>query len=152
MSETVTVELPDELSRRARRLAAAANRRLEDAVVDWISQAVSEWDVESLPDDEFLRLCDATLGAGEQDELSNRLAEAREGTLDAVGRAPRCLDGPVPARPGAQGPRLERGRGPRSAEAANRRGCGSRRCCVNGFPPKSSAGCGQLRATTAVVV
>jgi hypothetical protein len=86
MSETVTVELPDELSRRARRLAAAANRRLEDAVVDWISQAVSEWDVESLPDDELLRLCDATLGAGEQEELSDRLAEAREGTLDAAGR------------------------------------------------------------------
>jgi hypothetical protein len=87
MSETVTVELPDELSRRARRLAIAANRRLEDAVVDWIGQAVSEWDVASLPDDELLRLCDATLETGEQEELSNRLAEAREGTLDAAGRA-----------------------------------------------------------------
>jgi hypothetical protein len=87
MSETVTIELPDELSRRARRLAAAANRRLEDVVIDWISQAVSELDVESLPDDELLKLCDATLGAGEQEELSNRLADAREGTLDAAERA-----------------------------------------------------------------
>jgi hypothetical protein len=87
MSETVTIELPDELSQRARRLAAAANRRLEDAVVDWISQAVSEWDVESLPNDELLKLCDATLGADEQEELSNGLADARDGLLDAAGRA-----------------------------------------------------------------
>jgi predicted transcriptional regulator len=86
-SETVSIELPDELSRRARRLAAAANRRLEDAVIDWISQVISEPDVEALPDDELLRLCDATLEAGEQEELSGRLAEAREGTLDVAGRA-----------------------------------------------------------------
>jgi hypothetical protein len=87
MSETVTIELPDELSRRARRLAAAANRRLEDAVIDWISQVISEPDVEALPDDELLRLCDVTLEAGEQEELSGRLADAREGTLDPAGRA-----------------------------------------------------------------
>jgi predicted transcriptional regulator len=87
MSEKVTIELPDELSRRARRLAAAANRRLEDAVIDWIDRAVAEPDVEALPDDELLRLCDATLEASEQAELSDRLADAREGTLDTAGRA-----------------------------------------------------------------
>ena len=54
MSEKVTIELPDELSRRARKLAAAGNRRLEDAVIDWINRAVSEPDVEVLPDDELL--------------------------------------------------------------------------------------------------
>ncbi len=85
MSERVTIELPDELSRRARRLAAAGNRRLEDAVIDWIDRAVTDPDVETLPDDELLRLCDATLEAGEQAELSDRLGEAREGTLDTAG-------------------------------------------------------------------
>jgi hypothetical protein len=87
MSEKVTIELTDELSRRARRLAAAGNRRLEDAVIDWINRAVSEPDVEALPNDELLRLCDATFEAGEQAELSDRLADARDGTLDTEGRA-----------------------------------------------------------------
>jgi hypothetical protein len=86
MSEKLTIELSDELSRRARKLAAAGNRRLEDAVIEWIDRAVAEPDVETLPDDELLRLCDATLKAGEQAELSDRLAEAREGTLDPAGR------------------------------------------------------------------
>ena len=74
-------------SRRARRLASAGNRRLEDAVIDWINRAVSEPLVEALADDELLKLCDATLGAGEQAELSGLLADAREGTLDTAGRA-----------------------------------------------------------------
>ena len=32
--------------------ARPGNRRLEDAVIDWINRAVSEPDVEALPDDE----------------------------------------------------------------------------------------------------
>jgi hypothetical protein len=86
MSEKVTIELPDELSRRARKLAAAGNRRLEDAVVDLINRAVSEPDVEALSDDELLRLCDTSFDVGEQADLSGLLGDAREGTLDAAGR------------------------------------------------------------------
>ena len=51
LSEKVTIELPDELSRRARKLAAVGNRHLEDAVIDRINRAVSEPDVEVLPDE-----------------------------------------------------------------------------------------------------
>jgi predicted transcriptional regulator len=87
MSEKVTIELPDELSRRARRLAAAGNRRLEDAVIDWINRAVTDPDVEALADDELLRVCDATFAASEQAELSDLLADAREGTLDTARHA-----------------------------------------------------------------
>jgi predicted transcriptional regulator len=87
MSEKVTIELPDELSRRARRLAAAGHRRLEDAVVDWINRAVSDPDVEALADDELLRICDATFEASEQAELSGLLADAREGSLDTARHA-----------------------------------------------------------------
>jgi hypothetical protein len=81
MSETVTLEIPTELARQARALAAAANRRLEDAMVDWIGRAVEQSPVESLSDAELLELCDATLDAAEQDELSDLLASLREGTL-----------------------------------------------------------------------
>ncbi len=60
MSEKVTFELSEELSRRARKPASAGNRRLEDAVIGWINRGVSEADVEALPDDEVFTLCDAT--------------------------------------------------------------------------------------------
>src|SRR5438874_339290 len=87
MSEQLTVVLPDDLARRARDLAAATNRRLEDAVVEWIGQAVAEPAVESLADAELLGLCDLTMDAAEQDELSDLLARAREGPLPAPERA-----------------------------------------------------------------
>ena len=43
MSELLTLELPDEIARRARELAAATNRQIEEAAVEWISQAVIEF-------------------------------------------------------------------------------------------------------------
>jgi hypothetical protein len=87
MSQTLTVELPDELARRARSLAAAGNRRLEEAVIDWISRAVAEPEIEALPDDELLTRCDSALAAAVQDELSGLLADAREDKLGATERA-----------------------------------------------------------------
>lgn len=86
MSDRVTIELPDELARRARAVAAAGQRRLEDAVVEWIRRAVAEPEVKALSDDEVLRLCDATLEPDIQEELSDLLVDAREGRLDAVGQ------------------------------------------------------------------
>jgi hypothetical protein len=81
MSETVTLEIPTELARQARALAAATNRRLEDAVVDWIGRAVEQPPVESLSDAQVLGLCDAALDAAQQDEFSTLLAGLREGPL-----------------------------------------------------------------------
>jgi len=83
MSETVTLQIPDELARRARDLAAATHRRFEDAVVDWLRRAVEHPDVESLPDDSLLALCDATLGAVDQEALTTLLAGHREGSLSS---------------------------------------------------------------------
>jgi hypothetical protein len=81
MSETITLQIPEELARRARALAAATHRRFEDAVVDWLRQAVEEPAVESLPDGLLLVLCDATLSPVEQDALTALLAGHREGSL-----------------------------------------------------------------------
>src|SRR3954464_10180526 len=81
MSEPVTLQIPDELARRARALAAATHRRFEDAVVEWVRRAVEEPAVESLPDDALLALCDATLDAADQDALTTLLAGHREGAL-----------------------------------------------------------------------
>jgi hypothetical protein len=91
MSEWITLELPAELVRQARELAAATNRALEDAVADWIGRAVADPPVESLPDAHLLALCDSRLSDTEQDELSELLARNRENELTAADR-PR-LDG-----------------------------------------------------------
>jgi hypothetical protein len=81
MSETVTLQIPEELARRARALAAATHRRFEDAVVEWLRRAVEEPAVESLPDDALLALCDASLSAADQDALTALLTGHREGAL-----------------------------------------------------------------------
>ena len=81
MSETVTLEIPDELARRARALAAATHRRFEDAVVDWLRRAVEEPAIESLPDDALIALCDGMLSAADQEDLTALLTSHREGSL-----------------------------------------------------------------------
>jgi hypothetical protein len=91
MSELLTLEIPDDLAQRARALAAATNRRLEDAVVDWIGVAVAEPDVGSLSDESRLTLCKAMIEASQQEELSDLLARHREGELTESDRA--RLDG-----------------------------------------------------------
>jgi hypothetical protein len=51
MSETVTVEVPDDLARRVRALAIATHSRFEDVVLDWLRRASEE---EALPDGEAI--------------------------------------------------------------------------------------------------
>jgi hypothetical protein len=87
MSETLTLEIPDELAQRARALAAATHRRLEDAAVDSLRRAVEEPAVETVGDRELLALCDATLDAADQDSLSDLLTGHREGTLVGADKA-----------------------------------------------------------------
>jgi hypothetical protein len=87
MSETVTLEIPAELAQKARALAAATNRRFEEALVEWIGRAVSEPAVESLGDKELLALCEDKLDSLRQEEMSRLLARHREGELHEAERA-----------------------------------------------------------------
>jgi hypothetical protein len=81
MSEVLTLELPDNVVRQARALAAAANRRVEDVLVEWIERGAADPAVESLPDDQLLALCDRMMDPGSQEELSDLLHREREGTI-----------------------------------------------------------------------
>ena len=83
MSETITLEVPDDLARRARALASATQRRFEDVVLEWLRWAVEESPVEALPDGELLALCDASFDPADQEALSHLLAGHREGLLTA---------------------------------------------------------------------
>jgi hypothetical protein len=86
MTVKITVELPDELARRARDAATLARRPFEDMLVDWIERAASESSVEALPDDQLLTLCGAEMDAKQQQELGTLLAAQREGKLSNVDR------------------------------------------------------------------
>jgi hypothetical protein len=86
MSERVTLELPEELARRARAAAIQTDRRLEEVVVEWIDRAVPESAVESLSDDQVLALCDRQMDVGQQEELSDLLDRNREGLLGGAER------------------------------------------------------------------
>ncbi len=86
MIEMMTLELPEELARRARALAAATNRKVEDAIVDWIGRAVDEPEVASLPNDQLLTFCDLTMADWEQKELSSLLEKQRERDIESEER------------------------------------------------------------------
>ena len=81
MSTVLRLELPDELAKRAVALASATNRRIEDAIVEWIGRAVAEPAVEALSDNELLAVCDSTLAPSDQERLSELLSAIREGQL-----------------------------------------------------------------------
>jgi hypothetical protein len=82
MAETITLELPDTLARRAREVASRTNRRLEEVLIDWLYQVETEPPVESLSDDQILALCDMQMETGHNEELSDLLARNREGQLN----------------------------------------------------------------------
>ncbi|MBI3971437.1 MAG: hypothetical protein HY332_09120 [Chloroflexi bacterium] len=87
MSETVTLALPEEVAQSARAVAARTDRRVEDVLVEWLGRAAAEIPVESLPDDQVLALQNLQMSDEEQAELSDLLAQQREGTLSNAGRA-----------------------------------------------------------------
>jgi len=78
MSESMTLDVPADLARRARSLAAATNRRVEDVVVEWLGQVVAESRVESLSNAEVLELSRTQLNDDEQAALSDLLGRQAE--------------------------------------------------------------------------
>jgi hypothetical protein len=78
MSESMTLEVPAEVARRARDLAAATNRRVEDVVVGWLERAAADPQVEDLPDSKVLELSQNQLRDDEQSALSDLLARQSE--------------------------------------------------------------------------
>lgn len=82
MSELVRLELPEDVARSVREVAARTYRRMEDVLVDWIDGVVAELPVETLSDDQVLRLCDLQMETDQQEELNVLLARDREARLE----------------------------------------------------------------------
>lgn len=83
MSQIVTLDLPDDVARRARDVATRTHRRVEDVLLEWLGAAATDTPVDMLPDAEVLALRDQEMSAQQQHELSELLARQREGQLDS---------------------------------------------------------------------
>jgi hypothetical protein len=86
MSQTVTLELSDEVIARAREAAQYANRRLEDVLSEWLERGSPDTPAELLTDAQVLAVADLQLDKSFADELSDLHDRQKEGELDDAGR------------------------------------------------------------------
>ncbi len=79
----VTLELPDEVYQRARRVAQTTRRPLEEVVLEWIRPPVHVKlpELEHLPNDELLRAARATLPPEHTHRLQELLAAQQQRSL-----------------------------------------------------------------------
>lgn len=82
MAEIVTIELPETLAQQVKEIAALTHRRLEDVLVEFIDRAITDFPVESLPNEEILALCDIQMLPQQQESLSELLTRNQEGQLN----------------------------------------------------------------------
>jgi hypothetical protein len=91
MSEQITVEVSEQVTRSAAQVAARHQRRVEDVLADWLDWAATELPVDDLPDSEVLALTEVQLAPQDQAELSELLAQNREGMLEARDHQPTAV-------------------------------------------------------------
>lgn len=84
MSQVVTLAIPDRTARSANDIAQRTRRSLEDVLIEWIDQAAAEIPINYLPDAQILALCNSELDVELQQELSQLLADSREGMLNSA--------------------------------------------------------------------
>ena|SRR2546421_10102875 len=86
MSQQITLQISDEVARRATTIAAETERSIEEVLTAWLDALVNEVPIEALPDSEVISLTQLQLTEQQQDALSHLLTLNREGALDVAGR------------------------------------------------------------------
>lgn len=84
MSTEVTLTLPEPVYRSAERLAAGAQRPVQNVLTELLSEALAAWEerpVTSLDDEELLQLCDLQMKPEQSQRLSELLEKQRERQL-----------------------------------------------------------------------
>ncbi len=86
MSTQILLTLPDDVYRRAERLANSAQRPVPGLLNDVLTQAISAWDiqdvsVQSLADDLLLARCDSQMAVEQSERLSELLDRQQAATL-----------------------------------------------------------------------
>jgi len=86
MSQTVTLNLPEPVARRARAEAERSHRPVEAVLLGWIEQLAIETPIEALNDEQVLSVCQSELDPDRQTELSKLLHLQQEGRLGDAAR------------------------------------------------------------------
>lgn len=81
MSQTVTLEVPEQVASHARHIATMTQRRLEDVLLEWLDRSAAELPVQFLSNEQILKLTTEQLPQTIQEELSALLEKNREGAL-----------------------------------------------------------------------
>lgn len=81
MTEIVTLELPEMLTRQVKEVAAVTHRSLEDLLIDWLERVLTDLPIESLPDAQVLAFCEMQMPPDQQELLHVLLTRNREGQL-----------------------------------------------------------------------
>lgn len=81
MALTITLELPDKIAENAQHAAEQTKRSLAEVLLTWLDRAAEEIPVAELSDDQILSLTKLQMDEASQSELSELLAQNREGSL-----------------------------------------------------------------------
>lgn len=84
MSQVLELDVPDELATRAQAEAERSSRPVQAVMIDWLQAGAD--DLDHLADSQLLAVCDASMNAADNAELSDLLAANRDGVLDANAR------------------------------------------------------------------
>lgn len=81
MTQQVTLALPDAIAQQAKDIATLTQQKLEDVLLQFVEDAIANFPIESLSDEQILALCDLQMTVRQQEEFSDLLAKNKEGAL-----------------------------------------------------------------------
>ena len=86
MNQQITIEVSEQVWRRANVLAEQNQRKPENVLEEWLEETVAETQIEDLTDEEILALTENKFDDEQQNNFSLLLERSREGTLNDEGK------------------------------------------------------------------
>lgn len=81
MNQQITIEVSEQVWRRANILAEQRSRKPENVLEEWLEETVAETRLEDLSDEEILALTESSFDDERQQRFSSLLEHSREGIL-----------------------------------------------------------------------
>ncbi len=86
MNQQITIEVSEQVWRRANVLARQNQRKPENVLEEWLEETVAETQIEDLTNEEILALTENKFDDEQQNNFSSLLTRNREGTLNDEGK------------------------------------------------------------------
>ncbi|MDQ3748056.1 MAG: hypothetical protein M3367_03410 [Acidobacteriota bacterium] len=86
MNQQITIEVSEQVWRRANVLARQNQRKPENVLEEWLEETVAETQIEDLTNEEILALTENKFDDEQQNNFSLLLTRNREGTLNDEGK------------------------------------------------------------------